>query len=66
MIKRKETMPDGRRYIVYFTFDKAGSEEQRTETRQIPTKSQEMVEGKGFVSQCSSLKPEPSEVGSDV
>ena len=66
MIKRKETMPDGRRYIVYFTFEKAGSEEQRAEIEKIPTKSQERVGEKGFVSQCSSLKPEPSEVGSDV
>jgi hypothetical protein len=62
MIKRKETMPDGRRYIVYFTFDKAESEERRTET----TASQEMVGAKGIVSQNSSLKSESSEVGSDV
>jgi len=62
MIKRKETMPDGRRYIVYFTFDKAGSEEQRAET----TTSQERVGAKGIVSQYSSLKSETSEVGSDV
>lgn len=62
MMKRKETMPDGRRYIVYFTFDKAGSEEQIAET----TTSQEMVGSKGIVAQYSSLKSETSEVGSDV
>lgn len=62
MIKRREIMPDGRRYIVYFTFDEAGKEERGTENKQTLLPSQEKVGAKGDVSQS----PSCTEVGSDV
>lgn len=62
MIKRREIMPDGRRYIVYFTFDEAGNEEQETENKQTLLPLQEKVGAKGDAAQS----PSCTEVGSDV
>ncbi len=66
MVKRRELMPDGRRYIVYFTFEENGRKKRRAENEHTPFPSQEEVGVNENVSRSLPLNSQRSEVGSDV